>query len=220
MMKRRINMIKIENTDVYGFETALRATIDQVGVSNAVSDSYFDSESYETEPKDGCIMHHEKTKYYIGSHDFTLMTQCIRKGSGYDTFLTMIHAAFDITAPLYWFLEFFGYDVLYTTRGIPFDKEISPDIFSFENVKLCEVGKAYLEELEKIRTKFNGTRKAKYWNALIQLVPCGLNMKILANLTYHELRKMYKGFHGDHSGEWKEFCKWIETLPYSELITA
>ena len=47
----------------------------------------------------------------------------------------------------------------------------------------------------------------------------GYNLKATVQLNYQTLRKMYFARQHHKLQEWKDFCKWIETLPHSEWIT-
>jgi hypothetical protein len=59
----------------------------------------------------------------------------------------------------------------------------------------------------------------KYWWQMIQLLPSSYNQKRTIMLNYEVLANMYKSRKAHKLDEWREFCKWIEQLPYSELIT-
>jgi hypothetical protein len=75
---------------------------------------------------------------------------------------------------------------------------------------------------EKLRQEFNATHNKKYWRALIELLPESYNMRATVQLNYEVLRNMYGGRRTHKLFEWSakhSFCKWIESLPYSGLIT-
>lgn len=70
------------------------------------------------------------------------------------------------------------------------------------------------EQLNNIKEK-----QKQYWWQLIQLLPSSYNQTANVMLNYEVLKNIYI-WRKDHKlDEWREFCKWIETLPYSELIT-
>ena len=58
----------------------------------------------------------------------------------------------------------------------------------------------------------------KYWWQMIQLLPSSYNQKRTVMLNYEVLANIYKSRKNHKLDEWIEFCKWIESLPYSELI--
>lgn len=59
----------------------------------------------------------------------------------------------------------------------------------------------------------------EYWWQMIQLLPSSYNQKRTVMLNYEVLANIYKSRKGHKLDEWRELCSWIETLPYSELIT-
>ena len=61
--------------------------------------------------------------------------------------------------------------------------------------------------------------KKKYWWQMIQLLPSSYNQTRNVMLNYEVLANIYRQRKNHKLDEWREFCKWIETLPYSELIT-
>lgn len=57
------------------------------------------------------------------------------------------------------------------------------------------------------------------WWQMIQLLPSSYNQKRTIMLNYEVLANMYAARKSHKLDEWREFCAWIKTLPYSELIT-
>ena len=68
------------------------------------------------------------------------------------------------------------------------------------------------------RKKFLETKDKKYWLNMIQLLPSSYNQTRNVMLNYEVLANIYRQRKGHKLDEWREFCKWIESLPYSELI--
>ena len=60
--------------------------------------------------------------------------------------------------------------------------------------------------------------KKKYWWQMIQLLPSSYNQKRTVMLNYEVLANIYKSRNNHKLDEWRDLCKWIECLPYSELI--
>ena len=73
--------------------------------------------------------------------------------------------------------------------------------------------------LNHYRELYLETKDKKYWWQMIQLLPSSYNQRRTIMLNYEVLANMYKSRKNHKLDEWNEFCKWIETLPYSELIT-
>ena len=84
-----------------------------------------------------------------------------------------------------------------------------------------------VRELERTIVTLNGLRfdfyssgrDKSYWDSIIQLLPSSYNQRATLMLNYEVLANMYHSRKNHKLDEWVEFCKWIETLPYSELIT-
>ena len=73
--------------------------------------------------------------------------------------------------------------------------------------------------LNKYRKRYLETNDKKYWWQMIQLLPSSYNQKRTVMLNYEVLANIYKSRKNHKLDEWHTFCDWIETLPYSELIT-
>ena len=76
-----------------------------------------------------------------------------------------------------------------------------------------------IECLNSYRDLYLQTKDKKYWEQMIQLLPSSYNQKRTVMINYEVLANIYKSRKNHKLDEWVEFCKWIETLPYSELIT-
>lgn len=90
--------------------------------------------------------------------------------------------------------------------------EMTPlDSFKVIIDTLNELREMYIEENDK-------NIKKQIWNNIIQLLPSSYNQKRTVMMNYEVLANIYKSRKNHKLDEWKEFCEWIETLPYSELI--
>lgn len=98
------------------------------------------------------------------------------------------------------------------------EEKITPDSFSFDHVILCEVGKQFLEELEKLRVKYVNTGDKKYWYALIQLLPSSYNQRRTVTMNYENVVNMIHQ-RGNHKlDEWREFTDILKELPHVKRI--
>lgn len=59
----------------------------------------------------------------------------------------------------------------------------------------------------------------KIWWQMIQLLPSSYNQKRTVMLNYEVLANIYKSRRHHKLDEWHTLCDWIESLPYSKLIT-
>ena len=184
----------------------------------------------------------ELNSYILGPNDHELALKLSKAGSDHRKYMRMIDFWVNITAPLYWWKEFDTYKVgtvanSCSTMHTIADKEFTIDDFSHEHLVnmfeepipyssdalYCCDGIGVLEQLIVIlngfRTNYLQTKDKKYWWQLIQLLPTSYNQKRTIKLNYEVLAKMYHARKNHRLDEWRELCKWIETLPYSELIT-
>lgn len=251
-------MLKIENTEVMGWEHAIRGMRNPMN-SWEKSDSKYCSE-YDHYPIEGSCQFDftyvhcpydnicDKSKkamqqmYLVGSNDYDLMTRLRNSGTDHRKFMRMITVYVDITAPLYWWKEFDTYKVgtvanSCSTMHKIAAKEFEECDFSTEHLfdaesKDVEFPIIYGEEHSPIwslnitikmlnfyRKKYLETKDKKYWEQMIQLLPSSYNQKRTVMLNYEVLANIYKSRRNHKLDEWHIFCDWIESLPYSELIT-
>ena len=205
-------MIKIENVDVYGWEAAVR------GMRNSwnswdESDSVFGIR-YKTLEKVSVI----------GYKDLELMKKLIKGGSSERKFLRFINVTCDIVAPLYWWKEFDTYKVgtvrnSCSTMHTIAKKEFTLDDFSHEQltdtaIEDClENTISFLNIARQMHIEKQGKSKAAWWQ-MIQLLPSSYNQRATVQLNYEVLMKIYYERKNHRLDEWKDFCKWVETLPY------
>lgn len=216
-------MIKLENVEVFGFETAIRGMRNAMNSWTKIDSKWGCNDPGGTLCTGDCGEWCTGWNYIIGKNDLALMKKLAKAGNDHGKFARMINVTLDITSPLYWWKEFDTYKVgtvanSCSTMHKIHTTPITPDIFSFDHVKLCEIGKAYLDELEKLRVKFNDTGDKKYWYALIQLLPESYNQRRTVQFNYQVLWSMYQRRKDHKLDEWREFCKWVETLPYFKEI--
>lgn len=238
-------MIKIENKEVVGWEHAIRGMRNPMN-SWEKSDSDYrpilckrcdDCMSYQLEYWEDCeecevdIEIGSHNGFMIGPNDLDLMTRLRNSGTDHRKFMRMITVYLDITAPLYWWKEFDTYKVgtvanSCSTMHKIASKEFTLEDFSTEHL-YPEVREAfentiikYLNEARKTYNFLSDTPSKKdAWWQMIQLLPSSYNQKRTVMLNYEVLANIYKSRRNHKLDEWHTFCDWIESLPYSELIT-
>lgn len=210
-------MIKIENVDVFGWEAAIRGMRNPMN-SWDKSDSEFNVES-------------SSTGMWLGANDLKLMKSLSKAGNDHAKFLRMINVTIDITAPLYWYKEYDTYKVgtvanSCSTMHKIHAKEFTLDDFSHEHLLPYpseEVFVKIVEALNIARNCYlecqNPITKKDWWWQMIQLLPSSYNQKRTVQLNYQVLKSMYFARKNHKLDEWREFCEWVESLPYAkELI--
>lgn len=232
-------MLKIENFEVLGWEHAIRGMRNPMN-SWEKSDSIFieDGEYHDicgnSGPSDIQFSVPE-----IGENDYSLMKNLRNAGTDHRKFMRMITVYLDITAPLYWWKEFDTYKVgtvanSCSTMHKIHAKEFTFDDFSHEkliNSACMEIQEQHIrvspiqalattiECLNSYRDLYLQTKDKKYWWQMIQLLPTSYNQKRTVMLNYEVLANIYKSRRNHKLDEWHTLCDWIESLPYSELIT-
>ena len=221
-------MIKLEKTEVMGWDHAIRGMRNPKN-SWEKSDSCFCTDRPECEGS--CPV-------FIGPNDHSLMMTLRNAGTDHRKFMRMITVYVDILAPLYWWKEFDTYKVgtvanSCSTMHKIHEKEFYEEDFSFErlesgyeeykgddamNTAYCSMQNT-ISALNRLRYMHKITKNKKYWDAMIQLLPSSYNQKRTVMLNYEVLANMYKSRKDHKLDEWHVFCDWIESLPYSELIT-
>lgn len=200
-------MIKIEKANVYGWEAAIR------GMRNPLN-SWDKSDSYD---ENGNIVE-------VGEKDLTLMKKLVKAGTDHSKFMRMINVTIDITAPLYWWAEYDTYKVGTVRNSCSkmhtiMNKELTIDDFSFDFNRIdVDTITWCITRLNELRKKYLETNDKRYWYIFIQLLPEGFNQKATVQLNYQVLRNIYHSRKNHKLYEWRDFCDWIGTLPYSELI--
>jgi len=172
--------------------------------------------------------------FNLGDNDHSLMQRLANAGTDHRKFMRMIPVYIRITAPLYWWKEFDTYKVgtvanSCSTMHKIADKKFTLEDFSHEHLLSSEDldwgDTITLETLECViaalniyRTKYLETKDKKYWWQMIQLLPSSYNQTRNVMMNYEVLANIYKSRKDHKLDEWRDFCKWIESLPYSELI--
>lgn len=213
-------MIKIENTEVMGFEVAIRGMRNPMN-SWSKSDSYFDGEDY---------IHDDVTvqnrAYSIGGDDIKLMKKLASAGTDHSKYRRMITVYADITAPLYFWKEFDTYKVGTVSNSCStmhkiHEKEFTLDDFSIEHLYTnnLEAFDTIISALSNARDTYLQSKDKEDWWQMIQLLPSSYNQIRTIMLNYEVLANQYKSRKNHKLDEWREYCKWIESLPYAkELI--
>lgn len=235
-------MIKIEYTDVYGFEAAIRVMRNPLNSWYKSDSSELDCDLHECEEctfEPLCEELYPRT-YEVGENDLALMRKLARAGDDHGKFARFITVTVDITAPLYWWKEFDDYKVgtvanSCSTMHKLMDQSFEVSDFSWEKV-LAFDNYSYIEEQLNI---FNDLRdaylhfdeyyengvlnkklksKRDVWYTLIQLLPSSYNQRRTVQLNYQVLNRIYNARKNHKLDCWREFCKWVEKLPYFKEI--
>ena len=223
-------MLKIENTEVMGWEHAIRGMRNPKNSWEKSDSGYCDAIG----DKFGDVIKPEN--YRLGPNDFDLMSRLRNAGTDHRKFMRMITVYLDITAPLYWWKEFDTYKVgtvanSCSTMHKIADKEFTLEDFSHEHLLSMannDAGDAlFLNDANNIRVdgddllgliinvlnyyrgRYIKTKDKRYWWQLIQLLPSSYNQRRTVMLNYEVLANIYKSRRNHKLDEWHTFCDWI-----------
>lgn len=209
-------MIKITNAEVFGWDAAIR------GMRNPMN-SWDKSDSkhwHET------IVGHVVERRVVGMNDRALMKKLVEAGSDHAKFMRMINVTMDVTAPLYWWKEWDTYKIgtvanSCSTMHKIADKEFTLEDFSHEHLMQggLECIKNLCKDLNMCREQYLAKHDKEWWWQMIQLLPSSYNQLRTVQLNYAVLRNIYHARRNHKLDEWRDFCSWVESLPYAELIT-
>lgn len=165
-------MLKLENTDVYGWEAAIR------GMRNPMNS--WDMSDSRWGLAEGELDYDGKLAYYIGENDLKLMKNLSKAGNDHGKFLRMINVTVDITAPLYWWKEFDTYKVgtvanSCSTMHKIHAKEFELDDFSYEH--LFDSDKEHISEEDWVDVSEDGSF-VEQWDSVefIKMIVRALNV--------------------------------------------
>lgn len=190
---------KIENTQVYGYERAIKASGNPMRTVIETSD--------------------------IDDKDIAraIRLGTTKQGAGHDNFLKGILVQLDVTAPLYWWKQaqrYHWFDFISSQSTMHC-------LLKFDIRKQCveETDDRVIKVLEELVAEYNAlpefdeSKKAK-WRTLVATLPCGFCLGATMTTNYQQLKTMYYQRRTHKLEEWKIFCQWCETLPgFVELTT-
>lgn len=163
--------------------------------------------------------------FALGPNDHDLMQRLANAGTDHRKFMRMMPVYIRITAPLYWWKEFDTYKVGTVANSCSTMHKIQEHILTTEDFS-CEhlsphsirLLEEYIMEINKAILYFKQEKDKSDWWQIIQLLPSSYNQTRNVMLNYETLANIYKSRKDHKLDEWRDFCKWIKELPYSELI--
>ena len=230
-------MLKVTNTEVFGWEAAIRGMRNPKESWDKSDSGWHGTYVYAT----GMPI------VDVGPNDIALMKKLVAAGTDHSKFMRMIHVQCDWEAPLYWWKEADTYKVATVRNSCSTmhkitEHEFTIDMFAREHLLSMsnnDAGDALFlagtnnirvdgedllglitNVLNYYRERYIKTQDKRYWWQLIQLLPSSYLQKATMDLNYATLRNMYHSRKYHKQDEWRvDFCNWVKSLPYSELIT-
>lgn len=241
-------MIKIEKVSIHGLEEAIRGMRNPMNSWDKSDSGICKGGDNGIGCENCAVYDYSHTfdnSFQIGNADHELMMKLAAGGPTHAKYRRMITVYLDITAPLYWWKEFDTYKVGTVANSCSTMHKIAAkpfmvDDFSVEHLMMdmddndCpllqdpndpdnafsphNIFMLTLRMLNACRAKYLMTKKKEHWQQMIQLLPSTYNQKRTVMLNYEVLTGIYPMRKNHKLEEWVRFCKWIESLPYSEVI--
>ena len=139
------------------------------------------------------------------------------KGSGHDQFLTGIIVQFDLTFTVKAWTEAERYHFLDFISSQSTMHRIAK--FDLDNQYSEYTDKRIIAIMNELKDRYNETQDSEDYLRLLYSNPCGFKLTAAMTTNYRQLKTIYSQRKNHRLPEWREFCKWIETLPYAEFIT-
>jgi hypothetical protein len=190
---------KIENTQVYGYERAIKAS---------------------GNPMRTVINTSEVTEKDLAR---AIKLGTTKQGAGHDNFLKGILVQVDVTAPLYWWKQaqryhWFDFISSQSTMHCLLKFDIRTQCVDETDDRVIKVLEELVAEYNAL-PEFDESKKAK-WRTLVATLPCGFCLGATMTTNYQQLKTMYYQRRTHKLEEWKIFCAWCESLPgFTELTT-
>lgn len=190
--------MKIENVNVYDLEQSLIAS----GYPMVT-----DIKMRSVEEKDL----NRATKLSIAS---------VRDNGAHGQFLTGIRVAFDLTfsnkawveAERYRFLEFVSsQSTMHRITKFNLDNQYN----EYVDPKVIEIMKEKVNEYNNLE---DSDKKTQKYLEILYTNPAGFELTARLTTNYRCLKNIYRQRKNHRLPEWREFCKWIETLPLAQEL--
>lgn len=140
------------------------------------------------------------------------------KGTGHDNWLNGVIVQFDLTytvkawteAERYHFLDFVSsQSTMHRIAQFDLDKQYD----EHTDPRIIEI-------VKELAARYNETKDPEDYLRLLMSNPCGFQLTAGMTTNYRQLKTIYAQRRTHRLPEWREFCAWIEMLPYAkEFIT-
>lgn len=212
-------LLKVENTQVFGFESAIRAMRNPLN-SHIKSDSFLLKNCFNQPTPH--IYESNIEKFVLGIKDAELSQKLTKAGTEHCKHLRFITVWFDITAPRFFYIEFDTYkhkeNISCSTMHTLMKKYISEQDFEKDNVPASLIDKinTYIGLYQQAD---DAEEKRDYLVACKNILPEGFLQKRTVYTNYQTLLSIYMQRKAHRLPQWQYFCNWITNLPYFKDLT-
>lgn len=221
-------MIKFENAEIVGWEAAIRSMRNPKKSWSRSDSTYIKRRYTAKEWAERLAAGYEDPEevYYLGPNDLKLAMSLEKGGPVHAKYRRMIQVYVDITAPLYFWKHLDQYKIGTVTNSTSTMHKIHAKDLTIYDFSHEHLSTGSLNVLEKTIDQINTNRKIflaledkDAWWQMIQLLPSSYNQLRTWMGNYEVLANIYHSRKDHKLDEWHDFCHWIETLPYSKIIT-
>ena len=139
------------------------------------------------------------------------------KGEGHDNFLLGIIVQFDLTFTVKAWTEEERYHFIDIISSQSTMHRITK--FNLDNAYIQYTDKIIINRMKELVQEYNECPTPENYLRVLYSNPCGFKLTAGMTTNYRQLKTIYAQRKNHRLPEWVAFCKWIESLPYSELIT-
>ena len=139
------------------------------------------------------------------------------KGEGHDNFLLGIIVQFDLTFTVKAWTEEERYHFIDIISSQSTMHRITK--FNLDNAYIQYTDKIIINRMKELVQEYNECPTPENYLRVLYSNPCGFKLNAGMTTNYRQLKTIYAQRKNHRLPEWVAFCKWIESLPYSELIT-
>ena len=138
------------------------------------------------------------------------------KGSAHDNFLKGILVRFDLTFTVKAWIEAERYHWLEIVSSQSTMHRISR--MDYDECMIEYVTENTVNEIKRLSAEYNENPTSDNYLKLLYNCPVGIRLTAGMSTNYQQLKTIYAQRKNHKLPEWRTFCEWIRTLPYSELI--
>ena len=140
-----------------------------------------------------------------------------QKGEGHDNWLNGIIVQFDLTFTIKAWTEMERYHFIDFVSSQSTMHRITK--FNLDEAYIEYTDSRMIEIMKEKVTDYNANPTPDKYLEILYSNPCGMKLTARMTTNYRQLKTIYSQRKNHRLKEWRDFCEWIETLPYSELIT-
>lgn len=138
------------------------------------------------------------------------------KGEGHDNFLNGIVVQFDLSFTVKAWTEAERYHFLDFVSSQSTMHRITK--FNLDNAYIEYTDRRIIEIMKELVEAYNANPTPENYLRVLYSNPCGMRLTARMTTNYRQLKTIYAQRKTHRLPEWREFCKWLETLPHAEFI--